>query len=469
MSNDKYCFWTADSRFICPFTPTAFPNIFNNKQQFVQTIPELEPFNKQKPFHDRYCFSATNGNYTCPFTPNPINVFSFNNYQTKPLPESIRTGNYRSIEHFDPPVTKQTSQNKMTLQQNASKQQSPGKAGDALYTSHPKTTITPLPTLTPQCPKDKELWGGLCYPMTCINEGGKRISACSCDTGNPDTQTDCIKFNGATKDCPPGYDKVGSCTCQKTGGVKTDCSKYGNAEFPIQQTYITQLQPPATSFPPQIIKHAPIQRQPLIDFNLQQLPGNIKSGLNNDYCINLMYGAVENNARIDLWKCDGTDKQKWTYNMADQTMKYNLNPRFCMSINDASPGDKPILKPCDGSVNQKWIQDGTRFKPVLNPNNCINLNANDLRNDADITIQKCDPSAQNQEWIFDRLSANGDVKFAVAQQFDDFQKTYPSCERDCGCTAANLLLRDAVASGQLTKGEGDRIWQEGGFLSRCKR
>lgn len=313
---------------------------------------------------------------------------------------------------------------------------------------------TQFKSISIQCNENQQLFNGLCYPNTCINDGGIRISSCACDLGKPNTVSDCSLYNN--KECPYAYTKIGECTCQKKGGVVVDCKRYGNPSFG------------------KLVSNIPIYNNPIpvneIDTNLININNNIsgnlfeinnihyiKSNTNSDYCINVNYGSAEINNRINLWKCDKTNKQKWIIN--NNNIQYADNPRFCITAKNQLNGFQPVLNLCNNSNEQHWkINNGLIKNDKLNK--CFNINNNDIRNDTDINIGECN----NTTWFNESIDNNLNDFF---NSYNNFKNSYPNCDKKCACNAAKLLFNNQIINNKLTSEKTKQLWNQLGLDKFC--
>ncbi|MFG1811596.1 RICIN domain-containing protein [Streptomyces sp. NPDC049040] len=72
-------------------------------------------------------------------------------------------------------------------------------------------------------------------------------------------------------------------------------------------------------------------------------------------CVDVSYGGTGNNTLVQLWGCDGTGSQTWTYNSSTKAL---VNPQSgrCLDIPGSSTADGTQLQifDCNSTNAQRW-------------------------------------------------------------------------------------------------------------------
>jgi uncharacterized protein with LGFP repeats len=75
----------------------------------------------------------------------------------------------------------------------------------------------------------------------------------------------------------------------------------------------------------------------------------------NNKCVDLPNADTTNGNRLQLWDCNGTEAQQWTF-MSDGTVRSNVNTNKCIDLPGWNTADgTPIqIYDCNGGSNQQW-------------------------------------------------------------------------------------------------------------------
>jgi hypothetical protein len=122
--------------------------------------------------------------------------------------------------------------------------------------------------------------------------------------------------------------------------------------------------------------------------------GPVTSGLAGK-CLDDFGGTGANGTKADLWDCNGSNAQKWTY--TGNTLQIN---GACLDITGGTAatanGTLVQLWTCSGGANQQWVaQNGELFNP--NSGKCLDDPAANTANGTQQQIWTCNANP-NQQW-----------------------------------------------------------------------
>jgi chitosanase len=119
-------------------------------------------------------------------------------------------------------------------------------------------------------------------------------------------------------------------------------------------------------------------------------------------CLDNYKNVKANNNKIDLYACNGSDAQKWTYK--DDGTIVNVNG-YCLDV--AGAGKKPQtlvqLYKCNGTVAQKWSVKTTGA--IINPNSglCLDVKYSGSANGTQIWMWPCN-GTNAQKWTIPKAA-----------------------------------------------------------------
>ena len=72
-------------------------------------------------------------------------------------------------------------------------------------------------------------------------------------------------------------------------------------------------------------------------------------------CLNVTSGSTADGAKTQLYDCNGTGAQQWSYNASTHDV-VNLAANKCLDVTDNSSanGARAQIWSCTGAANQKW-------------------------------------------------------------------------------------------------------------------
>ncbi|AGL20746.1 glycoside hydrolase family 16 protein [Actinoplanes sp. N902-109] len=120
----------------------------------------------------------------------------------------------------------------------------------------------------------------------------------------------------------------------------------------------------------------------------------LKSNLNGR-CIDIPNGTASDGARLQMWDCNGTAAQKWSFN-SDGTLRA-LGKCFDPAGGALTNGTAIQLVTCNGNPVQRWTLSGAGDLVNLSANRCVDIVDNNSANGAKLQLWDCAGTA-NQKW-----------------------------------------------------------------------
>jgi Ricin-type beta-trefoil lectin domain len=128
-----------------------------------------------------------------------------------------------------------------------------------------------------------------------------------------------------------------------------------------------------------------------------------KSKVNLDRCLDLNFSKAEDYNKIQIWKCNDTDAQKWVLGKNPDTDSYQIrsmsNTKFCIDADSFSPTLSSILIYCSNANTQWRITPEGQLKPTINDSLCLSLSKVTIKNGQSLILQPCD-GTDAQTWIY---------------------------------------------------------------------
>jgi Ricin-type beta-trefoil lectin domain len=128
-----------------------------------------------------------------------------------------------------------------------------------------------------------------------------------------------------------------------------------------------------------------------------------KSKLNKDKCLDLNLSKAEDYNKIQIWKCNDTDAQKWVLGKNPDADSYQIksmaDTKFCIDADSYSPTLSSILIYCSNANTQWVITNEGQLKPTINKSLCLSLSKSSTKNGQSLILQTCNGTSA-QTWIF---------------------------------------------------------------------
>lgn len=119
---------------------------------------------------------------------------------------------------------------------------------------------------------------------------------------------------------------------------------------------------------------------------------------NRGFCIDLPSGSTTNSTYPQLYSCNGTDAQKWSYDTVNKAIVH-IPSKKCLDIpnNNSVNGAKIQLYDCNQTAAQRWEQIGKTFKAN---GKCLDIPGSNINNGQTLQLYDCNgTAAQNFAFI----------------------------------------------------------------------
>ncbi|MFE0047794.1 ricin-type beta-trefoil lectin domain protein [Streptomyces albireticuli] len=119
----------------------------------------------------------------------------------------------------------------------------------------------------------------------------------------------------------------------------------------------------------------------------------LKSGATGT-CVDAYGAASRNGTAVGGWDCTGNRNQEWSYDTATGALRTALSHDRCVDVPEGkyAAGAAVVLWNCHGGGNQKFVRNGSGFRPAAADGLCLTLSS---AKDA-VRLQKCDGSASQR-------------------------------------------------------------------------
>jgi len=84
------------------------------------------------------------------------------------------------------------------------------------------------------------------------------------------------------------------------------------------------------------------------------------------YCLDVSGSNASNGTAIQLWRCNGTAAQQFEYHLGDKTLRTLLNPNYCVDVSGSnnSNGTRIQLYGCNGTAAQRFSMNIAAGSPA---------------------------------------------------------------------------------------------------------
>ena len=113
-------------------------------------------------------------------------------------------------------------------------------------------------------------------------------------------------------------------------------------------------------------------------------------------CVDVPGATTANGTQVQLWDCDGSAKQRWSYTTGKQLMVYGSK---CLdaSGNGTVNGTAVIIWDCHGALNQQWNVNANGTVTSAQSGLCVDANSAGTANGTKVILWSCSGGA-NQRW-----------------------------------------------------------------------
>jgi Ricin-type beta-trefoil lectin domain len=124
---------------------------------------------------------------------------------------------------------------------------------------------------------------------------------------------------------------------------------------------------------------------------------------NDGKCLDLNESKTQDHNKIQIWKCNDTDAQKWQLAKNADADSYqiqsNANNKFCLDVDSYSPTLPAQLIYCVNSNTQWVLTNKGQLKPTINSELCLSLSKTSIKNGQQLILQPCNDTV-SQTWNF---------------------------------------------------------------------
>jgi hypothetical protein len=108
-------------------------------------------------------------------------------------------------------------------------------------------------------------------------------------------------------------------------------------------------------------------------------------------CVDLEGGKAIQNAKVDIWDCNGAINQQWTLDPTSQQIKSNVDNTFCIDAGAGSvKATQLMLWGCNDQDQQKWKGGGNyQLELASKPTMCLDLTSGKRDNGNPMQIWPC--------------------------------------------------------------------------------
>lgn len=116
-----------------------------------------------------------------------------------------------------------------------------------------------------------------------------------------------------------------------------------------------------------------------------------------DTCMDNYHGNLVDNNKIDIWACNGTGPQSWTFE-SDGSI-HSGTSSYCVGVNGGGTanGTLIILRSCNGNHSQDWKIKANGQLVNQNSGTCLDDPSNSTTNGTQLEIWSCNSNIQ-QDW-----------------------------------------------------------------------
>ena len=114
---------------------------------------------------------------------------------------------------------------------------------------------------------------------------------------------------------------------------------------------------------------------------------------NTSKCLDLNESKTQDYTKIQTWKCNDTDAQKWQLAKNEHADSYqirsNADNKFCLDADSYSSQLNSILIYCSNANSQWVLTPEGQLKPTINESLCLSLSKSSVKNGQQMILQSC--------------------------------------------------------------------------------
>jgi hypothetical protein len=183
----------------------------------------------------------------------------------------------------------------------------------------------------------------------------------------------------------------------------------------------------STGTKPGVVSHRTCSTSSLQDWAMNSV--EIVQGTTG-YCLTIPYADYHDGAPVRYRACSDKDNQRFTYDLATQTISPVAAPDLCFDTGTSS-GDDVKLRACDGSLSQRWNDARRGFVNRANTNLCLGVEGGPFADaPANAEVQTCTDSTDQMWGMRGRLQLHAYPTYCLQAAPSGDQMTTAACAGD---------------------------------------
>lgn len=130
---------------------------------------------------------------------------------------------------------------------------------------------------------------------------------------------------------------------------------------------------------------------------------SIRLAANSSRCLDIEGGNTTSGTNIQLWDCNTTGTQNWTFDGLNIRLGMDSNKCLDLSDSNTNNGNNIQLYNCNNTFAQHWVYDGVYqlIRSKIDLNKCIRADKGITAAGTSLVIYDCDPTSNAQLWQVD--------------------------------------------------------------------
>jgi endo-1,4-beta-xylanase len=125
-------------------------------------------------------------------------------------------------------------------------------------------------------------------------------------------------------------------------------------------------------------------------------------------CLDVPGSSTTPGTQADIWDCNGSSNQVWTYTSSHTLTVYSGSTQMCLDAygKGTSAGTKVDVWPCNGGTNQQWNVNSNGTITGVQSGLCLDVTGASTANGALVELWTCNGQS-NQQWSLGTSSSGG--------------------------------------------------------------
>lgn len=116
-------------------------------------------------------------------------------------------------------------------------------------------------------------------------------------------------------------------------------------------------------------------------------------------CLDVPNGSRDNEVALQMYDCNGSDAQKWTYDAGSKAFKNAFGK--CMDVSHGDRNGAVQQYDCNGTAAQQWTTDGShRIISGIDNSLCLNISGGAGNNGDKLILWNCNENGGNEHFLF---------------------------------------------------------------------